>query len=141
MEANVNELIQKKSMVDMMVPYDGEYLSLTDLGSVILNDLNVRNYRVADEEFTDFSAEIKATYGELRSIADRAASYVFVLKPSVPDIGDVEYAKDDGGGDGHTTSPGPIIAVEHGDRVGEAPGRHRPDRTKVHPGAQRSQGS
>jgi len=107
MEANVNELIQRKSMVDRMVPYDGEYLSLTDLGSVILNDLDVRNYRVADEEFTDFSAEIKATYGELRSIADRAASYVFVLKPSVPDMGDVEYAKDDGGGDGHTTIRAP----------------------------------
>ena len=82
MEANVNELIQKKSMIDRMVPYDGEYMSLTDLGSVILNDLNVRNYRVADEEFADFSAEIKATYAELRSIADRAASYVFVLKPT-----------------------------------------------------------
>ena len=64
MEANVNELIQKKSMIDRMVPYDGEYLSLTGLGSVILNDLNVRNYRVADEEFPDFLTEIKATYAE-----------------------------------------------------------------------------
>ena len=107
LEAGVNELIQKKSMIDRMVPYDGGYLSLTDLGSVILNDLSVRNYRVADEEFDDFSAEIKATYGELRSIADRAASYVFVLKPSVPGIGDVEYAKNDGGGGGRTTIRAP----------------------------------
>jgi hypothetical protein len=96
LEANVNELIQKKSMIDRMVPYDGEYLSLTDIGSVVLNDLNIRNYRVADQEFADFSAEIKATYGELRSIADRAASYAFTLKPSIPEIGDVEYANNDG---------------------------------------------
>ncbi|MDA4131725.1 MAG: hypothetical protein OK454_01175 [Thaumarchaeota archaeon] len=109
MEANVNELIQKKSTVDRMVPYGGEYLSLTDLGSVVLNDLNVRNYRVGDEEFADFSAEIKATYDELRSIADRAASYMFVLRPSVPEIGDVEYSKDDGGDQGHAMVRAPSL--------------------------------
>jgi len=93
-EDNVNQLIQKKSAIDRMVPFNGEYLSLTDLGSVILNDLNIRNYRVADEEFTDFSNEIKAIYSELRSIAERAASYAFMLKPSVPDVGDVKYSND-----------------------------------------------
>src|SRR6267143_4185669 len=70
MEANVNGLIQEKSMIDRMVAYDGGYLSLTGLGTVILNDLNVRNYRLADQEFSDFLTEIKATYAELRSIAD-----------------------------------------------------------------------
>jgi hypothetical protein len=93
-EANVNELIQKKSMFDRMAPYDGEYLSLTDLGSVILNDLNVRNYRVADQEFPDFLTEIKAIYAELRTIADNAASYVVLLKSRVPEIEDVEYSND-----------------------------------------------
>ena len=109
MEANVNELIQKKSTIDRMVPHGGGYLSLTDLGSVVLNDLDVRNYRVADEEFADFSAEIKATYNELRSIADRAASYVFVIRPSVPEIGDVEYSKDDGGDEGHAMTRAPSL--------------------------------
>ncbi len=84
LEANVNELIQKKSMMDRMVPYDGEYVCLSGLGTVVLNDLNVRNYRVADEEFSDFTAEIKAVYGELRSIADKATSYVTLLEPRVP---------------------------------------------------------
>jgi len=97
LEASVNELIQKKSTVDRMVQYDGEYLSLTDLGGVILSDLIVRNYRVADQEFADFSAEIKATYSELRSIADRAAAYVSTLKPSVPEMGDSGNAKSEGG--------------------------------------------
>jgi hypothetical protein len=90
MEAYVNELIQKKSMNDRMVPYDGEYVSLTGLGNVVLNDLNVRNYRVADEEFADFSAEIKSIYAELRSIADRAAFYVNLLKPRIPKIQELE---------------------------------------------------
>jgi hypothetical protein len=83
-EDNVNELIQKKSMIDRMVPYSGEYMSLTDIGSLTLRDLVVREYRVAEEEFPDFLTEIKATYSELRSIADRAASYVTLLKPRIP---------------------------------------------------------
>jgi hypothetical protein len=86
LEANVNVLIQTKSMIDRMVPYGGEYLSLTDLGTLIFSDLIVRDYRVADEEFPDFLAEIKATYAELRSISDRASSYVAWLKPRVPGI-------------------------------------------------------
>jgi len=97
-EANVNALIQQKSMVDRMVPYDDEYLSLTDLGSVILNDLNVRDYRVADQEYADFSAEIKATYAELRSIADRANSYLPLVKFEIGDGGTT--ASPDGGNDG-----------------------------------------
>jgi len=108
-EANVNELIQRKSMFDRMVRCDGEYLSLTDLGSVILNDLNVRNYRVAGQEFPDFSAEIKATYTELRSIADRAGSYVILLKPSVPEIGDLEHSNNDNDGGGHAMIQAPSL--------------------------------
>jgi len=100
MEANVNQLIQEKSTIDRMVPYDGDYLSLTDLGTIILNDLNVRNYRVADSEFTDFVAEIQATYAELRSIAERATAYVGSLGPKIPGIDkaempEVEESEDD----------------------------------------------
>jgi len=108
-EANVNELIQKKSMIDRMAPCDGEYLSLTDLGSVILNDLNVRNYRAVDQEFADFSAEIMATYTELRSIADRAVSYIFLLKPRVTGIGDVEYSNNDHDVGGHAMVQAPSL--------------------------------
>ncbi len=68
-DAKINELIQKKSIIDRMVPYDGKYLSLTGLGVITLNDLNVRNYRVSDNEFSDFIEEIQETSSELRSIA------------------------------------------------------------------------
>jgi len=50
----IASLVQKKSMLDRMIPYNGQYLSLTGTGVVALNDLNVRNYRVSDSEFSDF---------------------------------------------------------------------------------------
>src|SRR5438445_697020 len=92
-EAKVNELIQEKSMVDRMVAYDGGYLSLTGLGTLVFNDLSVRSYRVADQEFPDFTAEIKATYAELRSIADKTAAYVSWVRPQVPEIEDLENSE------------------------------------------------
>ena len=96
-ETKVNELIQKKSMIDRMVDYNGAYVSLTDLGSVILNDLNVRNYRVADVEFPDFLSEIRTTYSMLRSIAEKARSYVVLIKQMVPEPDDIEYSSNDAG--------------------------------------------
>ncbi len=74
-DAKINELIQKKSVTDRMVPYSGVYLSLTGLGVVTLNDLNVRNYRVSGNEFSDFIEETKETSDELRNIAYKAAFY------------------------------------------------------------------
>jgi hypothetical protein len=84
MEFNLNALLQKKSAFDRMVAYGDQYLSLTGNGVLVLNDLNVRNYRVADDEFTDFVTELGTTYSELRSIADRAKSYVALLGPRFP---------------------------------------------------------
>ena len=88
MGANVNSLIQKKSMMDRMVSYSDGYICLTGLGIVILNDLTVRNYRIADLEFPNFIAEIKSTYAELRSIADKAAYFVNRFAPQVPETGE-----------------------------------------------------
>ncbi len=98
MEAKVNELIQEKSLVDRMVAYGGQYLSLTGLGTLVFNDLSVRNYRVADQEFPDFITEIKATYAELRSIADRATSWARWVRPEVPGIEDLEFSENGDGG-------------------------------------------
>jgi len=98
LETTVNQLIQEKSTIDRMVAYDGVYLSLTGLGTLVYNDLGVRYYRVADDEFPDFIAEIKATYAELRSIADNAASYVTRIRPQVPEIEDLEDSESGGVG-------------------------------------------
>jgi hypothetical protein len=85
-EATINELIQKKSKIDRMVPYNGIYLSLTGVGVMMLNDLNVRNYRVSDEELTDFIKEIQTTFAELRYIAERGNYHVANLKISFPEM-------------------------------------------------------
>src|SRR5271169_427445 len=79
-DSKINELIQKKSIVDRMVPYDGKYLSLTGLGVITLNDLNVRNYRVSDIEFSDFIEETRETSSELSSIVQRGNFYLSNLK-------------------------------------------------------------
>jgi hypothetical protein len=79
-DSKINELIQKKSIIDRMVQYDGRYLSLTDRGVITLNDLNVRNYRVSDYEFSDFIEESRETSDELRSMAERGGFYVSILR-------------------------------------------------------------
>lgn len=84
-DSRIKELIQKKSMMDRMVPYEGSYLSLTGLGVLTLNDLNVRNYRVSANEFSDFIQERTATLGELHSIATTGGSYVSRLKAAAPE--------------------------------------------------------
>jgi hypothetical protein len=84
-ESKIREHLQKKSMIDRMVPYDGRYVSLTGLGVITLNDLNVRNYRVSETEFSDFVQERMATFSELRSIAHKGGFYVSVLNTEFPD--------------------------------------------------------
>jgi len=83
-DSKINELIQKKSTIDRMVQYDGKYLSLTGLGVTTLNDLNVRNYRVSDSQFSDFIEESKAISGELRSIAERGSFYESSIRTEFP---------------------------------------------------------
>lgn len=84
-DQQIRELIQKKSSVDRMVPYEGEYVSLTGLGVITLNDLNVRNYRVSASEFSDFIKETKETSDELRNIAYKANFYANMFKAEFPE--------------------------------------------------------
>jgi hypothetical protein len=83
-DSKIKELIQKKSMIDRMVQYDGQYLSLTGLGVITLNDLNVRNYRVSGIQFSDFIEECKQTSAELRSIAERGSIYESSIRTEFP---------------------------------------------------------
>jgi hypothetical protein len=84
-DSKIKEHLQMKSMIDRMVQYDGRYISLTGLGVITLNDLNVRNYRVSETEFSDFIQERMATFSELRSIADKGNFYMSVLNSESPD--------------------------------------------------------
>jgi hypothetical protein len=83
-DSKIKELIQKKSMIDRMVAYDGRYLCLTGLGVITLNDLNVRNYRVSDSQFSDFIEESRETSGELRSIAEGGSFHASSIRTEFP---------------------------------------------------------
>ncbi len=85
-ETAIRELLQKKSKIDRMVQYDGRYVSLTGLGVITLNDLNVRNYRVSETPFSDFIQERMTTFSELRSIAHKGGYYVSILNNEFPGI-------------------------------------------------------
>jgi len=85
-DSKIKELVQKKSMIDRIVQYDGRYLALTGLGVVTLNDLNVRNYRVSDSQFSDFIEESRDTSSELRSIAERGSFYESSVRTDFPKI-------------------------------------------------------
>ena len=82
-DSRIKQLILQKSTIDRMAAYDDQYVSLTGLGVIALGDLNIRNYRVMDNEFPNFVAEMKDTMAELRTIADQASSYEYGLKKNV----------------------------------------------------------
>ncbi|HEX4921896.1 MAG TPA: hypothetical protein VFV92_14300 [Candidatus Bathyarchaeia archaeon] len=84
-DSEIKQLILTKSTIDRMVPYDGGYLALTGLGVVTLNNLNIRNYRVSDAEFSDFIAESNETMAELKSIAQIGRSDVAALQQTFPE--------------------------------------------------------
>jgi hypothetical protein len=75
-EASISNYIQKKSQLDQLVPYGGEYLSLTGSGVLMLNALNAGAPRVSEMEFSDYMREASETETELRGIAQRASAFV-----------------------------------------------------------------
>ncbi len=83
-DAQIAQLIQKKSALDRVVQYSGGYLSLTDLGVLTLNDLNMSNYRVSDSQFSDFIEEGRETSRELQAIAQRGDYFVSGFKAGIP---------------------------------------------------------
>jgi hypothetical protein len=82
-EASISNYIQKKSQLDQLVPYGGEYLSLTGSGVLMLNALNARTSRVSNMEFSDYIREANETYTELRGIAQRANSFVNEIRSRI----------------------------------------------------------
>lgn len=86
-KAAINALIEKKSMLDRLVEYNGLYVALTGLGVTTLKDLVVSDYRVANDEFTDFLAQNNAINDELKNIATRANWFVARILSEHPDVG------------------------------------------------------
>lgn len=109
-ESKVNALIQKKSVLDRLTPYGGKFVALTGLGVTALSNLNVRNYRVSDGEFSAFVEESNQIDDELRGIADRAGFYVSEVMSNVPGAGEGS----DGKGGTRETSPSQLWSAAIG---------------------------
>lgn len=78
-DAKLRDYIQKKSAFDKWVSYSQEYVALTGVGLIMLNELNSSIERVGDMEFSDFETEMKETDQVLNRIAFRADDYVMSL--------------------------------------------------------------
>jgi hypothetical protein len=82
-EASISDYIQKKSALDQLVAYRGEYLSLTGAGVIMLNALNARISRISDMEFSAYVQETNETDMELRGIAQRAVNFVSGIRDRI----------------------------------------------------------
>jgi hypothetical protein len=82
-EARISEYLQKKSVLDQLVPFGDNYVSLTGAGVIMLNSLNARSSRVSGMEFSDFVQETQTTDTELQGIAQRANLYVGEIKQRI----------------------------------------------------------
>jgi hypothetical protein len=66
-------LLVKRSLLDNLGPYDGGYAALTPTGRLALRDLNVRLYRVGDQEFSQYWQQAKAEDDQLVGLTTQSA--------------------------------------------------------------------
>ncbi len=82
-QAQIADLIKKKSILDGLTKYDNYYISLTNSGRTASHNLGIRMYRVSDLNFNDFIAQDSATTSELISIANKTAVHFKNLSSSI----------------------------------------------------------
>ena len=81
-----SQLLIKKSLLDMSSPYGGGFLSITTAGRTALRDLNVRLYRVGDQEFSQYWEIARQVDAELHRIAAQAATLAVPLATALPQV-------------------------------------------------------
>ncbi len=81
-----SELILKKSLLDLALPYNGGFLAITAAGRTALRDLNVRLYRVGDQEFALYWDASQKTDQELGRIAYQSGSVALPLAGVLPNV-------------------------------------------------------
>ncbi len=82
-ESKLAELIRKKSTLDKLTPYDGQYVSLTGAGTAMLSDLGIRLYRAGDADFSSYVQQMSQTMSELDGIASRSLDHFRYLSASI----------------------------------------------------------
>ena len=83
---DLSQLLISKALLDSTCPYNGRYVSITTSGRVALRDLNVRLYRVSDEDFPTYWNESLKIDGELTTLANQSASSCAALAKAIKEV-------------------------------------------------------
>ena len=85
-EAEFQQLIVKKAELDVMTPYDGQFIAVTTAGRVALRDMTVALYRVGGTEFGTYWSQAKQIDTELDALSAQAARYHVALAGAMAEI-------------------------------------------------------
>lgn len=85
-QQTLSQLLISKALLDSSCPYDGRYVSITTSGRVALRDLNVRLYRVSEEEFPTYWNESMKIDSELTTLANQSAGSKAALAQVIRDV-------------------------------------------------------
>ncbi|HEV8050396.1 MAG TPA: hypothetical protein VGP88_07360 [Thermoplasmata archaeon] len=82
----LDDLVAKKSALDTMASYGGAYVALSAIGMSALRELGVRMYRVSDMPFQEYWTQSQQIDRDLAVLAERSATFVAGLTPSLPAV-------------------------------------------------------
>jgi hypothetical protein len=85
-EAEFQQLLVWKSELDVVTPYNGDFVALTTAGRVALRDLAVALYRVGDDDFPTYWAQAKAVDASLNDLSGRSAVLAAALVQGIPSV-------------------------------------------------------
>jgi len=80
------QLLAKKSVLDMACPYNNGFVAITTAGRMALRDLNVRLYRVGDQEFSKYWTDAQASDRELWTLSGQSAVVHGPLTVALPGV-------------------------------------------------------
>ena len=86
-ESMLASYINRKSLLDKLVPYGDAHVALTEQGLASMKDLGIRMYRVSDTDFSSYVQQMNQTLSELGGIADRGRDHFRFLTQALTDVG------------------------------------------------------
>jgi hypothetical protein len=80
------QLLVQKALLDTVSAYDGGYIGITTAGRMALRDLQVRLYRVGDQDFSRYWTAASTVDADLHRIADGGAQIVPLLAAQLREV-------------------------------------------------------
>lgn len=85
-EVQFNNILTKKALMSNLIPYNNQFIMLTDKGKNLVKDLAIRIYRFSDEDFTNYEKEMTKTMEDLDNIVNTSKTYYSYIESVVPNI-------------------------------------------------------